>query len=256
MNFNLFLSRKLINIAQLIEEPRIIKSIHKGLILSCVRDLFNIKKMIKINPKTFIDVGGHYGQTSLAMNFIFPKAKIYSFEPVKNSYEILKEKTKDIENIKIFNFGLGNENKKSSFWLNDFDGASSLLNSTEERDKTYEVTRNKNKIDVDIRRFDSLKDIEIRRPLYVKIDVEGAEKLVLEGFGDLVKEIDVLQIEFNFKNLYENQTKLKDVLKYTELAGLDNFIQLGNHITEEGIIYCDLIFFKCKESSPSAKVSQ
>ncbi|GAG92140.1 unnamed protein product, partial [marine sediment metagenome] len=158
-----YMARKLMNLSQIFEEPRIIHAMMKGIIPSYVRDLFIIKKMTKISPKTMIDVGGHFGETSKAMNYVFPKAKIYSFEPAPLPYKRLKEETKHISNIITYNLALGNFNKKCGFWLNEFDSASSLLDSKNKREEIFAVTKNKKKIVVEMRRMDNIKEIKIER---------------------------------------------------------------------------------------------
>ena len=248
INPRIYLSRKLINLAQVIEEPKIINAKLKGIVPSYVRDLFTIKKITQITPKTFVDVGAHFGETSIAMNYVFPDAKIYSFEPVPSSYKILKQKTENIKNIRLYDFALGNKEGKFDFWLNNLSAASSLLDAESQREKLFETTKRKEKITISLKKFMDLTEIKIQRPFYLKIDVEGAEKMVLEGFGNLIKNVDILQLEYNFKKLYKNQTELKDIMKYVNIAKLESFIQLGNHISEkEGIIYCDLIFFRRKK---------
>ncbi len=239
-----YISRKLMNLSQIFEEPGIISAMKKGIVPSYVREVYTIKKMTKIIPKTIIDVGGHQGDMAKAMNYVFPDAKIHSFEPIKSTYEKLKNNVRKIENISSYNFALGDSSKKCLIWMNQFSAASSLLNAKKEREKIFEVTKNKKKIEIEMERFDKLKEIKIEKPLYLKIDVEGAEKFVLEGMGELIKNVDILQVEYNIKKLYENQTELKDILKYVRLANLPSFIQLNNHVTEKGIIYCDLIFFR------------
>ena len=240
------IAKKLLNLSQIIDNPKIISAMFNGIIPSYARDLLLIKKISHIIPKTIIDVGGHLGQSAKAMNYVFPMAKIHSFEPNMASYASLKNNTKGIKNIFIYPFALGTSNGKIGFWANKFSGASSMLDSKEDRKRIFEITGEKNKIFVEIRRFDSL-NIPIEKPLYLKIDVEGAEKQVLRGFNELIKKVDVLQIEYNFKSLYKNQTTLDDIMKYTKLAGLNSFIQLNANSTEkDGLIYCDFIFFRTK----------
>src|SRR3989344_5814823 len=173
-----YVSRKLVNLSQLLEEPRILSAMFRGIGSSYARDLFIIKKLMQIVPKTIIDVGAHFGETAKAARYVFPDAKIYSFEPVPSSYQKLVEETKNLTNVKTYNFALGNKNKKCGFWFNDFNSASSLLESENERFKIFEVTKNKTKINVEMKRLDGLKEIKIKRPFFLKIDVEGAEKLV------------------------------------------------------------------------------
>ncbi|MBM3247390.1 FkbM family methyltransferase [Candidatus Pacearchaeota archaeon] len=238
------IAKKIMNLSQIIENPKIISAIFNGVIPSYARDLLIIKQISGISPRTIIDVGGHIGQSVKAMNFVFPKAKIHSFEPNNAIYPLLRKNVKKLSNIFTYPFGLASIDGKVPFWSNEFSGASSMLDSKEERNKIFAITKNRKKVFVDMKRFDNL-NISIERPLYLKIDVEGAEKYVLKGFGELMKKVDILQVEYTFKKFYEGQTTFEDILKYARLAGLDSFVQLNINYTENsGLVYCDLIFFR------------
>ena len=63
----------------------------------------------EIKPKVIFDIGGNIGITSIYLASIFPSSKIYTFEPLKENFEILKKNTSQYTNIRVFNFGLGSE---------------------------------------------------------------------------------------------------------------------------------------------------
>ena len=48
----------------------------------------------ELNPKVILDIGGNIGITSIYLSSIFPDAKIYTFEPIPDNFEIL---TKNIQ---------------------------------------------------------------------------------------------------------------------------------------------------------------
>ena len=62
----------------------------------------------KINPKVIFDIGGNIGITSIYLASLFPDAKIYTFEPLSENFEILQKNIKNYKNIRAFNYGLGN----------------------------------------------------------------------------------------------------------------------------------------------------
>ena len=64
------------------------------------------------------DLGGYEGQWT---SDIFAKycCKIYVFEPVKKFSENIKKRFSGNEKIKIYNFGLAGENKKTTISLRD-----------------------------------------------------------------------------------------------------------------------------------------
>lgn len=62
-------------------------------------ELVILRKISKLNPSVIIDGGANIGSYSLLANEINPDTRIYSFEPVKSTFEKLKENTKHINNI-------------------------------------------------------------------------------------------------------------------------------------------------------------
>ena len=43
------------------------------------------------DPRVIFDVGAHVGQTALRYRAIFPKARIFSFEPAPETYKVLQK---------------------------------------------------------------------------------------------------------------------------------------------------------------------
>src|SRR4051794_8264094 len=59
--------------------------------------------------KTVFDIGANVGQSALEYADRFPKAAIYSFEPVTSTYERLLSSTSHIERIKCFCLAMGDQ---------------------------------------------------------------------------------------------------------------------------------------------------
>ena len=79
-------------------------------------EIFLIKKILK-KKNLVIDIGGNIGQKSDLILNIFPKSKIYIFEPFPNYYKFLIKKYKKNNNIHISNLGIGyNDEKKNLFY--------------------------------------------------------------------------------------------------------------------------------------------
>jgi len=198
------------------------------------------KELSKIEIKTLIDIGANIGNYSKTGKIVFPNAKIYAFEPIKECYDQIKD-----ESITAFNFALWDlDNKKDIFYLNkeNTEMSSFLKYGFEQEDKKKDIQ----KINILKRRFDKLK-LEINRPCFVKIDVEGGEDRVIRGFGNRLKEVDVLQIEWHFGDYYEGHEKLSNMIKLLEKNGLNGFIQKSvGHDNDNMPYMCDLFFFRTK----------
>jgi len=194
------------------------------------------------NVKTVIDIGANEGTFIKATKYVFPKAKIYAFEPLTQPYNRIKK----IVNVTAFNFGLWDKEEESIFYINkEKSGASSFLKPLDNYTRYISSKDKMSEVRLQKKRFDKLK-IPIARPCFVKIDVEGAETNVLKGFGDKLKEVDVLQIEWFFKDFHENQMKLGTLLPLLEEYGFVGFIQRELGYIEGYPSACDLVFFKEK----------
>lgn len=140
-----------------------------------------------------IDVGTNKGEFFLKIRNNFPEFKYYLFEPQKKLHNILKNFYS--KKVKIYNFGLSNSNKILKFYENEtHNGLGSYLN------RKHEINENKNykfkcTNKIKVKRFDELK-INFKVIDLVKIDVEGLELKCLNGFGNLLKKIKIIQFEW------------------------------------------------------------
>lgn len=229
------------SIERITEYPSLLISRFKGMSSNHTYTCLTAKDLIG-NARTVIDIGANEGLFIKSAKYIFPRAKIYAFEPQNRFYNIIKK----INGVTAFNFGLWDKEEEGTFYVNKQNtGASSFLKPIDNYTK-YISSRDKiSEVKLQKKRFDKLK-ISITRPCFVKIDVEGAETNVLKGFGDKLKEVDVLQIEWFFMDFNENQMKLGALLPLLEKYGFVGFIQRELGYIEGYPSACDLIFFKKK----------
>lgn len=132
-----------------------------------------IKKELK-DDYTYVDIGSNIGQHALFAARILKNGNVYAFEPNYKIYSQLMrsvEANPDINNIEVFNIGLGSEKKEEIFFINKGNvGGSSLLNYKE----------GMNKVSIMIDRGDVFL-FNLDRVDFIKIDVEGYEYEALIG---------------------------------------------------------------------------
>ncbi|MFP3318445.1 MAG: FkbM family methyltransferase [Thermoplasmata archaeon] len=116
-----------------------------------------------------IDIGAYYGDSALWWAKKFG-AKVYAFEPLPDVYEILVENIKlnNLENKIIpFNFAIGNSNS---------------LDFSIDHDM---MTKSKNGLRIKPKKLD---EFQFEKVDFIKIDVEGFEKEVLEGAKNTIEK--------------------------------------------------------------------
>lgn len=148
-----------------------------------------------LNNKSLVfDLGGYEGQWA---SDIFSKylCQIYIFEPVSSFATRIKERFKNNKKIKIFDFGLGGDNKIVDICFKD--DSSSIFGEGGKKQKA--------KI---IKISDFIKNNEISFIDLMKINIEGMEYESIEDLleTNLIKKIRDIQIQFhNFFPESENR---------------------------------------------------
>jgi FkbM family methyltransferase len=163
-------------------------------------------------PKTVIDIGVAYGTDWLYASF--PNAKFHLVDPTRESLPHMRAWAEKL-NAEVHNVALGPQECSLEIAARDTIVNSTLLNDLT-RPTIQETYR------VPMRRFDSLFHA-VERPALCKVDVEGAELMVLEGMGAQIFSLDAIVVETSMISLYENGPEFRDVMKYMSDHGFSLF---------------------------------
>jgi FkbM family methyltransferase len=163
----------------------------------------------------FFDVGANRGDWSLLVRRHFPDSSVHCFEIAPPMHAVLKKAVSHLHPPVVVNeFGLSN--KVGTVKLNfchGADGSSTMLPTSElpEHDQ----------IDAYVVTGDSYVEKQsIRKVDFLKLDVEGVENLVLEGFAKTLarRSVEVIQFEYGRENATAGFL-LKDFYKLLEPLG-------------------------------------
>jgi FkbM family methyltransferase len=188
----------------------------------------------------FIDCGGHHGEglkIFIDMYNIDEKWKIYTFEPNKESFNILKDFKYKNCNIEFINAGIWKEDSKLTFnvettspgYGSKEDGAGSTFVKLE----NWNIKHSGNmgagdyltSYEVDVINFSNfirnLNDVEF---LLVKMDVEGVEYDIIRNMiiDDSILNINDLYVEFHdWAMSSENEITTNDLIKIISDKGIN-----------------------------------
>ena len=153
------------------------------------------------NP-IILDIGGNVGGFCLWANKRWKNSKIYSYEPIKKNFDLLKLNTKDLENIMVMNLAIGSKTEQRRMYYGAHNvGECSFQQGAEQIEEGE---------DVSVVAANLLPKADI-----VKIDTEGAEIEILEN---MVIKPDVYLIEYH--SAY-NRRKIDNILHDYTLVAAD-----------------------------------
>ncbi len=156
--------------------------------------------------RTVLDVGANTGQFAVQIGDRLPDATIYSFEPLADCYQKLVERMRNRPRFQAFNFALGDRNGSATMHHNEFSPSSSLLPMEDLQWQAFSYTQNTRQEEIEIRRLDDLAcELQLLENILVKIDVQGAEDMVIRGGTAVLSRASILVVETSFMPLYQGQ---------------------------------------------------
>ncbi|HVU51460.1 MAG TPA: FkbM family methyltransferase [Polyangia bacterium] len=165
----------------------------------------------------FIDVGANIGFLSLvAARAAAADAHVYAFEPSRREYAVLLEHIalNGLMNVTAFPYAVGAREEHSTLWLTDLDNPG--------RNSRYRPTDVVSEVPIKIARIDSLLPAATFDGVAcVKIDVEGDECAVLDGFERVMPRLRraAFIVEIAADNLARAGHTVDDVYRFFERHG-------------------------------------
>ena len=140
-----------------------------------------IKDKLKDESGYIFDIGSNQGLITLPLAYLFPDSKIFSFEPVKENYDLLIEnlKANNIINVEAKMIGFGKKSGKFPLSVVRLDRYKKGNTGTY---TLFHESQNESTVEADIFVFeDYLKDnLNIAKKIFcLKVDTEGAERFIL-----------------------------------------------------------------------------
>lgn len=151
------------------------------------------------NPKGFeiklddivVDIGAHAGIFTILASYYAKKGKVYSFEPMKENFELLKENIRlnSANNVQAINKAVSDKNGKLKFYVSQ--------TKNKGQNSIFKLGESQKEIRIEKISFkDFLKAIP--KIDFLKIDCEGAEYEILFSLSkEELKKIKKISMEFH-----------------------------------------------------------
>lgn len=142
-----------------------------------------ILDIIEPNMVVF-DIGANIGWHSINIAKAYESIKVYAFEPILDTFNLLKENIiiNFLENVQLFNIGLANSCEDQVFYYDMHATAFTSSTNNLEKENIHEITAKVEKMDEFI--FNN----KINRLDFIKCDVEGSELHVLQGGNKYIEK--------------------------------------------------------------------
>jgi FkbM family methyltransferase len=187
--------------------------------LGCYLDMYKTVYRLRVmglRPRTILDIGANRGMFSRCCHFVFPRAEIYAFEPLRDCYRELLKLKNEIPRFECFSFALAERTGESFIHRSSYDFSSSLLDMGDLHKEAFPYSASEKLEKIEIRTLDQVLDgRNLERPLLVKIDVQGSEKFVILGALNTLERADYVVCEMSLRQLYKGQALFDEV--YTML---------------------------------------
>lgn len=167
---------------------------YRAVDLPIVKDVFEKEEHFipidNFQPKLILDCGGNIGSTALYYTIKYPNAQIYSIEPEKNNFRLLKYNTALYDNVHAIKSALWDKETFIRVEDRGFGIAGFMTFETTEDDPEAFETVTVAKL---------LKDSEFDEIDLLKLDIEGAEKEVFSApnVDEWLPKVKVLTIELH-----------------------------------------------------------
>lgn len=197
------------------------------------------------DPKCIVDVGAYRGEWADLASVLFPKADLYLFEANKQHEPILKNKGYDYsitllgeEDGQVVNFYSSSSTEQQT-------GNSIFIENT-----NFYAEENLESEQMTAATLDRILS-EKKAPTvdFIKLDVQGAELIVLDGAKETLKGVEAVLLEASILEYNKDAPTFEEIIRYMGDAEFRVYDVLGMHYLPAKLLsQMDILFIR-KNSS-------
>jgi FkbM family methyltransferase len=171
-----------------------------------------VKHLKKGQPINLVDVGSYNGDFTEALAGYCGISRGLLIDPLPHKVANLRQRFHP-PTYQVFECAVSASNGTIEFEVNETEVTSSILSIRKEMPELGDISLGVNKrIKCDTRTLDNIvKEANIDAIDILKIDVQGAEHLVLMGAKEVLKKTSMIWSEVSFKALYEASSRFMDI---------------------------------------------
>lgn len=200
---------------------------------------------------TIIDIGANRGQTHDILRANGFEGPIISVEPVPPLQDELQTKaSKDPLWTVLPPLALGDSNGECVLNISEASDMSSVLSATSATMTALPKTKVAQQVSVPMKTLDTLYEElgdTLGQNVFIKIDAQGAEKMILDNAPHTLSKIKGLQVEMSLFPLYEGEALYDEIIALLKPYGFSphmlvetNFSRrLNRQLQIDGIFYKD-----------------
>jgi FkbM family methyltransferase len=188
-------------------------------------------------PNGIIDIGAHVGDWTRQVKAVFPAASVLMIEARETQRKELEGVCQSLKDVKFDIVLLGSETKDSVefFVLNT---GSSIY--SERSNALRSLTQ------LPMKTLDELVVCHdwLKPPLFLKLDVQGAEVEVLKGGENALSLAELVQLEVPFASYNEGAPTAADVIVFMNSRGFVLFDVVGFVRYKDDLLQADFLFVR------------
>jgi len=204
-----------------------------------------IKILDSVNTDLVLDIGANKGQFAKKLIDFGYKKSILSFEPISSLHNILIEASRNFESWHIHDkCCIGNTESRAKINISNLIGNSSLLKI---KGSKFNVTQShyvdEEEVDqITLGSLNSNSIIQVASNIFIKMDVQGYEHVILSKLGETNYNIVGFFIELSLVELYDDQEDYLYICNQLKSFGYDLVYVTSESIRSNRMIQFNGVF--------------